>query len=280
MKLDRFKKPLLRHAGLIAGSVLGLLSGLHLFGLAVGALLGYFADELAFSRKILKRGASLMENPAVGVLDDRWTRIILSVTLAYTVAVTSTKEGKIGLGEQKLLEDRILRALGIDGREGGLVRQLTDRFFSVRTIHPAGLVSVYREISTQDDRCNLLELLFDAAAGENGRITAGQNDLLKTVSIGFEIPAENYNDLRRKWISIDHEAYEIIGLSPEAGDREIHRVYRRLASQFHPDTGGDLDETQRKQSNEAFLKIQDAYNRIIADRNALRMDNDDPGDPD
>ena len=221
-----------------------------------------------------------METPAAGVLDERWTLIIVSVALAGGVAVASTREGKIGLAEKKLLEDRILRALAVDGREAGLVSRLIDGFFSVKTINPAELARVYRESSAKGARLDLLELLFDAAAGENGRITAEQNDFLKEVSVELRIPGGTYNNLRAGRIGVDNEAYETIGLTPEASDREIHRVYRRLASQFHPDTGGDLDDAQRELSKEAFLKIQDAYKRIIAGRNALRKDEEDAGEPD
>jgi DnaJ-domain-containing protein 1 len=150
-----------------------------------------------------------------------------------------------------------------------------DRFFVLDAIEPDRLASFYKSISTKEERLGLLKLLVDAATGEADRIAAERNELLKRVSIELEIPAQEYNRLRTDRVAIDTEAYGIIGITPEASDQEIHRVYRRLASQFHPDTGGDLDDTQREQSSEAFLKIQDAYDRIIADRNALRTDDGD-----
>jgi uncharacterized protein (DUF58 family) len=55
----------------------------------------------------------------------------------------------------------------------------------------------------------------------------------------------------------------LLGVNPEAGADEVRHVYKRLASQFHPDTGAPLSEVQRKASEEAFVKIREAYDRII-----------------
>lgn len=273
MKLNRYKETIIRHAGLLTGSVLGLLSGLHIFGLAIGALLGYFFDELLFMRTLIRRGTRLIEEPAAGLLDERWTRIVISVALACAIASAPKKQTTMGLGERKLLEDRVLKHLDCTGREAGLVRQLIERIFELPTIELSRLAVTYRSVSTVDERLFLIRLLLNTTAGEDERITAGQNELLKQVSEDLELSADAYNTIRSRWIPVDTEAYEIIGLSPEASDREIHKVYRRLASQFHPDTGGDLDDAQREQAGEAFLKIQDAYNRILADRNAMRPGN-------
>lgn len=59
------------------------------------------------------------------------------------------------------------------------------------------------------------------------------------------------------------EDYLILGLKPGATIAEVRRVYKNLASQFHPDTGIHLSEAQRKSSEEAFLKIREAHDRII-----------------
>ena len=62
------------------------------------------------------------------------------------------------------------------------------------------------------------------------------------------------------------EDYKILGLKPEANLTEVRRVYKNLASQIHPDTGLYLSEAQRKTSEEAFLKIREAHDRIINSR--------------
>lgn len=60
--------------------------------------------------------------------------------------------------------------------------------------------------------------------------------------------------------------YRLLGLEPGASEALVRKTYRALAAQFHPDTGAPLSEEQRKVSEEAFLRIRAAYERIIENR--------------
>ena len=59
--------------------------------------------------------------------------------------------------------------------------------------------------------------------------------------------------------------YQILGVAREANPDDIKRAYRRLASQHHPDKGGD---THR------FQEIEEAY-RVLSDP-AQRQQYDNP----
>jgi len=275
MKVDQLRITAVRHAGLLIGCILGLLSGLHIFGIAVGALVGYFIDELLFTRRVVNKSAFLFAHPTAGVISDRWTKNVLSVALACGTAEVSTKEQRVGLADKILLENKISDRLARGGREVGLIRQLIEAFFKTESEHIAPLdelAAAYGTISTQGERLALLELLIDTTPGEIGRISAEQNEKLKRISVALDVPSGSFNAVRKTAAAVDTEAYDIIGVDVEADDSEIRRVYRRLAAQFHPDTSSDLDTEQRERSKEAFLKIQDAYDRIITDRGALRTD--------
>ena len=59
--------------------------------------------------------------------------------------------------------------------------------------------------------------------------------------------------------------YKILGVSKNATAEEIKKAYRRLASQHHPDKGGD---------KEKFQEIQQAYNTLSDPQ--LRQEHDNP----
>lgn len=63
---------------------------------------------------------------------------------------------------------------------------------------------------------------------------------------------------------LDTEACEILGVGTDASVDQVRRAYRTLAAQFHPDTTGELSERQRAESSEAFIRVRDAYERLMA----------------
>jgi DnaJ like chaperone protein len=62
------------------------------------------------------------------------------------------------------------------------------------------------------------------------------------------------------------DPYEVLGLPREAGDEELKRAYRELAKKFHPDRVTHLGEEVRRFSEEKFKALQQAWERIKAER--------------
>ena len=53
------------------------------------------------------------------------------------------------------------------------------------------------------------------------------------------------------------DAYQILGVSPTATERDIKVAYRKLALQYHPDRQSDAK--QRDMATTKFVKIANAY---------------------
>ncbi|WP_068545644.1 molecular chaperone DnaJ [Thalassotalea crassostreae] len=62
--------------------------------------------------------------------------------------------------------------------------------------------------------------------------------------------------------------YEVLGISKDAGEREIKKAYKRLAMKFHPDrTKGDKSkEEQFKEVKEAYEILNDSQKRAAYDQ--------------
>ena len=61
--------------------------------------------------------------------------------------------------------------------------------------------------------------------------------------------------------------YEILGVSPEAGETEIKKAFRSLAMQYHPDRnqGDKVAEDRFKEINEAYAVLSDPDKRKARD---------------
>lgn len=56
--------------------------------------------------------------------------------------------------------------------------------------------------------------------------------------------------------------HEILGISPDADQKEIREAYRRLASQYHPDKVAHLGEEFHIMAEKRFKEIQSAYDEL------------------
>lgn len=96
---------------------------------------------------------------------------------------------------------------------------------SLADLDEAELEAFWRETRQDDQSRNLVEAYLDR------RLAGWRED--------FEADAA---DRQRSAASAgpmtDEEAYQILGLSPDAGDAEIRAAHRRLMMRVHPDQGG------------------------------------------
>ena len=69
-------------------------------------------------------------------------------------------------------------------------------------------------------------------------------------------------------MTVKRDAYEILGVSRDADDREIKRAFRKLARELHPDVNRhDHDAEERfKEAADAYEILSDAERRQIYDR--------------
>lgn len=65
--------------------------------------------------------------------------------------------------------------------------------------------------------------------------------------------------------TIDND-YKVLGIDSDASDDEVKKAYREMAKQYHPDKWAHKGEAERKEAEEKFARINDAYGRIKKSR--------------
>lgn len=144
-------------------------------------------------------------------------------------------------GQTSQVETRFLR-MTLDHDTGAMTGVVREGRFHGRRLDelaPEDLVELWRECRAADAQsAAVLEAYLDRTQGEEWRQAAGSGPG----------PRRTSNGMTRD------EAYEILGLDPNASKREIRDAHRRLMQQVHPDHGG---------SNYLAAKINQAKDLLL-----------------
>jgi curved DNA-binding protein CbpA len=65
---------------------------------------------------------------------------------------------------------------------------------------------------------------------------------------------------------MDEDLYAILGVTPEAGAKEIRSAHRALAKRYHPDTGEGSSDERFRQIQRAYHVLGDEERRAAYDR--------------
>ena len=72
------------------------------------------------------------------------------------------------------------------------------------------------------------------------------------------------------------DPYKILGISHDATDIEVKNAYRALARKYHPDNFAS-DEVSKELANEKMQEINEAYDKILAERKNGKSTNQSTG---
>lgn len=114
-------------------------------------------------------------------------------------------------------------------------------FFSLAQQDVAGFRSYAKKVkrifeASPHSLESVIEGLFTIAAAD-GMIHEGELEYLKEVSDIFGFTTQKFEQIAAQFMLDDSgvDPYLVLGVSPEAGDKEVKRAYRLLVLEHHPD---------------------------------------------
>ena len=235
--------------GRVAGSLLGAAAGP--FGLAFGFLSGFLIDRVIdrvrFQEQITKtlRG----ELPA-----DRDLKRNLIRLIGLGVAV-SVSDGFATDSETGVIAGFVRRRYGASSAQAEHVRRILEEALVLGSRIRAEAVAAAMDLEVLNlSRAELTEYLLQVAKSRDGEIGDRRRRVLEEITTACGAPP-----IAR---ALDPHACAVLGIHHDADLLEVRSVYRRLVQQFHPDGAAPLTDEQRLQSNEALVRINQAYERV------------------
>lgn len=245
-------------AGKVIGTVVGLSAGV--FGAVFGLLIGALVDEaVRFARDRTSLARLIEHQPAPGDEDP----LPLDVALVVLVAAVRTgseapPEQAPGLGHDGIatVVARIAEICSLTPRRTTELTHIAEeaRSLAVHTTS-AALADRLRPRLGSEQRVSVVDLLLSLGAAPVR---------VRTVAERFAVSDEDYRAARARWRRLDAQACAVLGVDAHSSLEDIKRTYRTLAIQFHPDALIGLDDEQKRQAEEAYLRVQDAYRTILA----------------
>ena len=176
-------------------------------------------------------------------------------------------DGKVMHSEMEFVRNVLRQNFGDDAAWQGdqFLRQL---FEEQKQMGPQAFRQRIQEscaqIARNVDYSGRLQLLnFLVMIGQaDGHVPPVELQALKEVAQWLQMsPSEVDSMLHLKGESLD-DAYQVLGVSPDATDDELKKAYRRLALEHHPDRVAKLGDDVRRAAEKKFQEINAAKERI------------------
>lgn len=244
--------------GKIAGGLFGVLAGP--FGIFFGFLIGHLIDLILESAGIRRQVAVFLTDPGKSSLPGWEEGMYCFFCLGAAVFITGGGSVK---NRRQELYDRLSEVYPLRDHDYKYLQEILEGLesFDIDPDLAAHALILHSRAGGRSPE-DLFRGLAAYARQADGRTARGPAVLLRKIAEIWGIDPEAVGGIRTEQ-SGEEGPWEILGLRQGASMDEVKRVFRILASQFHPDGGAVLSVIQRRETEEAFKRIRNAYDECM-----------------
>ena len=186
----------------------------------------------------------------------------LTCLIGLSLSVAET-DGSMRASHLEAMKAFFRRNFSFPDVDQDLLQRLIEEMHANRArIDVQGLCAYYAAVSTVEGRVLLIRLLFQIARSDAQGVSAGEEERIRLIASLLGLDGSAFRQVRAEFLGDGGGAWEVLGLSPDAGVEEIKAAYRQLALQNHPDRVANLGPEFVKVAEEKFKAIQEAYEEI------------------
>lgn len=185
-----------------------------------------------------------------------------TISLLVLMAAVMKADGKVVRSELDYVKAFLVQKFGEESASEAL-KMLRDLL--KQTIPIEDISYQIRNHLDYHSRLELMHLLYGIALADR-KLQAAELQLISKIAYYLGINSSDQQSIRSMFDMADDSSYKILGVDRNASAEEIKKAYRKLAAENHPDKVSYLGEDIRKDAEEKFQKINEAYEKIKKDK--------------
>ncbi|MGK0412725.1 MAG: DnaJ like chaperone protein [Polaribacter sp.] len=184
------------------------------------------------------------------------------MSLLVLASIVIKADGKIDKRELEFVRSQFLGMYGKERANNAfkLFKGIVKREISSRQV----CIQI-REHMPHASRLQLLHFLFGVAKADEF-VTEKEVEEIKKIAGYLYINSYDFESIKAMFYNDSDNAYKILEIEKGATNSEIKSAYRKMVKKYHPDKLQDLGEEHLKGAKEKFQSIQNAYEKIKAER--------------
>ena len=245
------------------GKWIGGYLGWSAFG-PLGGLIGFVVGALFDTATSSGEGETLRMDQEQSQQGDRNSFFISMLVLAAYIVKA---DGKVMHSEMELVRGMLRQNFGEAAAQQGdqMMRQLfMEQDRQGTSVYRERIRQACQQIAVNVDYSGRLQLLnfLVMIAQADGRVDQAEVMALKDVAQWMQMSPQEVDAMLHLEGDSLEDAYQVLGVSPDASDAELKKAYRKLALEHHPDRVAKLGDDVRKAAEKKFQEINAAKDRI------------------
>ncbi len=184
------------------------------------------------------------------------------VSLLVLVSSVMKADGKVLKSELDFVKKYFYDNFGVDAAREAMIllRDILKQQVPLKDV-----CTQIRDNVDYSSRLQLIHLLFGVAYAD-GIVGKEELAVIADISGFLGISSQDFESIKAMFVIDINSFYTILEVEPTATNEEIKKAYRSMAIKHHPDKVGYLGEDLRKNAEQKFQKINEAYEKIKKER--------------
>jgi DnaJ like chaperone protein len=129
----------------------------------------------------------------------------------------------------------------------------------------AQITSQVKHYMDYSSKLQLIHYLFGISMSDD-HIHDREVEVIDYIAANIGVDRPDFNSIKAMFLKDEDDLYTILDVDKNVSDEELKRAYKKMAIKYHPDKVSHLGEDVRKEAEQKFQTLNNAYDQIKKQR--------------